>query len=500
MKFQIYQLCRWCDDALRGYRFWLWLGLCEALLLLTLVIDALYLPALSFVLLTNAVLVLYQLHRRYAFGKNYQRKPCAKDAQCETILIDAALIGQGTRLRAAAQPIDVADSLSLRLGSGALLMGAAMTLTADTLPPADRAAILSAVQQMNIKPDRMRSHNPVLSRVEQDGLTIVTVLDGQKERLYYLGSPEVLAKHCASIWEGNARPLTEHDHLRIADTARYISQANCRVLAWATAIGGDDPIFLGMAGVGEEIHLQAIQDIAALRAQGLTVMIDPADQPDTDLTSLCALLDLPEHHARADIHLTTRSLPEATALCVTCSAGDSLLEPVSTLRQRFQTIESTLRRFGQMLLFALLIGILTGFRLAPVPVTLLLGAAAVFIGVDLNSPRPHWPIIIISCGLAVIASIFLYTQPSVTSMMASGLITLSAALAAVHRLCGSAFSVKGPARTASISLLAAFGICCLALIIWGAAQGAGGLLPLGFSLLISTVILLLMRFEHKILK
>ena len=139
MKLQSYQLCRWCDRAVHDRRRWLWLAGNVLLLLLALVsgLAALLLPIL---LLANAVLALYLLHRHHAFGAVYQRTPRPTDAQCETVLIDAALIGQGTRLRAAAQPIDVADALSLRLGSGALLLGSAMTLTADELPPADRAA------------------------------------------------------------------------------------------------------------------------------------------------------------------------------------------------------------------------------------------------------------------------------------------------------------------------------------------------------------------------
>ena len=145
MKLKSYQLARWCDAALQGHRKWLYPAANVLILLFAWLLGLIWLilPAL---LLANAVLALYLLHRHHAFGAVYQRKPRPKDALCETVTIDASLIGQGTRLRAAAQPVDVADSLSMRLGSGALLLGAAMTLTADTLPPADRAAILSAVQ------------------------------------------------------------------------------------------------------------------------------------------------------------------------------------------------------------------------------------------------------------------------------------------------------------------------------------------------------------------
>ena len=180
MKLRPCQLARWCDAAL-GRRKWLYLALCVLALLLSLLLGLtwLILPAL---LLMTAVLALYLLHRHHAFGTAYQRPPRPEDALCETVLIDASLIGQGTRLRAAAQPVDVAEALTMRLGSGTLLLGAAMTLTADALSPADRSAVLSAVQALNIKPDRMRSHNPVLAREQENGLTVVTVQDGMSER------------------------------------------------------------------------------------------------------------------------------------------------------------------------------------------------------------------------------------------------------------------------------------------------------------------------------
>ena len=499
MKLQPYQLCRWCDTVLHGRRKWLWLGANVLLLAVTALLGG-FVPALSLTLLVNAVLGLYLLHRHHAFGAVYQRTPRPQDAQCETILIDAALIGQGTRLRAAAQPIDVADSLSLRLGSGALLLGTAMTLTADELPTPDRAAILSAVRQLNIKPGRMRSHSPVLRREKEDGLTIVTVRDGLQERRYYLGSPEELAARCPSIWEGHPRTMTEQDHLRIADTTRYIAQGGCRVMAWATSLGDESPVFLGVAGVGEAIHLEAMQDIAALRNQGLTIMLAPGDQPDTDLESLRALLELPDHHARADVHLTTHPLADAAVLGITRQPGKSLLEPVAMLRQHFRTIEQTLQRFGLMLLFSLLMALLCGSWLAPVFLTAMLGYTAIVIGVDLASPRPRWPMLLIPCALALASRFFLAGQSESAFLMAGGMIAVTAALAASLRLGGKGISLRGDSRKATLILLIAAGILLLALPIYGVICGGAFLLPLGFALLISAAVFLLTALEHRIIR
>ena len=497
MKLRPYQLARWCDAALRS-RKWLCLaaGLLALLLAILLGLTWLILPAL---LLMGTVPALYLLHRHHAFGAAYQRPPRPADALCETVLIDASLIGQGTRLRAAAQPIDVAEALSMRLGSGTLLLGAAMTLTAQALPPADRSAVLSAVQALNIKPDRMRSHNPVLAREAQGSLTVITVQDGMSERRYYLGEPTEVARCCSAIWEGSTRPMAGEDLLRIEDSARYIAQGNCRVYGWATALQYEQPVFLGMAGLGEEIDLSAVQEVSALRSMGLTVMLDAGEQADTDLESLRALLSLPDHHARADIHLTPRPLARDIPLGVTTLPGDSLLEPVTLLRQRFRTIEDTLRRFALLLGFALLCALLSGSTLAAVFSAGLLLAGAIAIGVDLSAPRPRWSVLIIPLALALLTRLFLAAQPGMLTFMASGLVGVAAALGALMRLCGRGFTLTGSGSRLPRILLGAAIASGVLLLICGLLQGLIVLLPLGFAALISAAILLLLLLENRIL-
>ncbi len=499
MKMRTYQLCRWCDMALRGRRKWAYLAGNALILLLSLLLGLLWLilPAL---LLANAVLALYLLHRHHAFGTAYQRMPRPEDALCETVLIDASLIGQGTRLRAVSQPIDVGAELSLQLGSGALLLGAAMTLTADELPPADRSAILSAVRTLNIKPSRLRSHNPVLAREKVGDVSIVTVRDGISQRQYYLGAPADVARRCAAIWEGSTRPLGKQDHLRIEDTARYIAQGNCRTLAWATALEGEDPIFLGMAGVGEELHLSALADVAALRAMGLTLMLDAGDQADTDLESLRSLLDLPDHHARADVHLTPRMTVLPSALGITRMPGDSLVEPITQLRERFRTMEDTLRRFALTLGMALLVALLSGSAWTPIFLTAMLVYAAIAIGVDLNAPKLRWPTLAVVCGLALLCQGFLNGQTPAVVAMSSGIAALTAALCGTIRLCGRGFTLKGKGSRLSQGMMGAVGLALLSLLVYGGIQGLSALLPLGFALLISAAIGLLILLKNKISK
>lgn len=488
MKLRSYQLCRWCDALWHGRRKWLWLALCLAALLVSLLgLAWLLLPCL---VLANAALAVYLLHQQHAFGAEYQRTPRPADALCETVLIDADLIGQGTRLRAAAQPVDPAESLSMRLGSGSLLLGAAMTLTADALDAPDRSAVLSAVHGLNIKPDRMRSQYPVLRRELTGAVTMVTVRDGIGQRRYYMGSPADVADLCASIWEGHTRPMEDYDHLRIADTAAYIAQGNCRVTAYATALEGEEPIFLGLCGLGEEIDLLAVQDIAALRAMGLTVMLSPAGA-DSDLTSLLALLDLPDFHARADLRLTTHAQPDDSALCVTRKPGDSLQEPVQFLRAQFRLMEDVLRRFALYLLMPLAICLLTGCWGASLVSGAMLLFAAMFIGTDAESPKPPKSTLILLAGLFLLARAVLLTQPADMCRMAGGIMAVCMALSSALRLCGSRFRWKG----LCLALPAAAGAYIVIIMVSAFLSGNLALLPLGFAGLISAAAALMLRMR-----
>lgn len=489
MKLRSYQLCRWCDALWQGRRRWLWLGALLLAIVLGMLLGLTWLM-LPLAVLLGCTLTVYLLHRRHAFGAEYQRTPRPRDAMCETVMIDASLIGQGTRLRAASQPIDPAEALSMRLGSGSLLLGAAMTLTADALDAPDRSAVLSAVQGLNIKPDRMRSQYPVTRREMQGAVTVLTVRDGMAQRRYYMGQPGDVADLCASIWEGHTRPMEDYDHLRIADSASYIAQGNCRVTAYATALEGEEPIFLGLCGLGEEIDMLAVQDIAALRAMGLTVMLSPTDA-DSDLTSLLALLDLPDFHARADLRLTPHTLPDENALCVTRKPGESLQEPVQNLRAQFRLMEDVLRRFALYLLLPVVICLLTGAWPASLCAGAMLLFGALFLGTDAESPKPAKQTLLLLGVLFLLARAILLTQPAELCRMAGGVMAVCTALAGVIRLCGSRFQWKGlcmvlPAAAAVYGLIA---------LIIALPMGTALLLPLGFALLISAAAALMLKMR-----
>lgn len=500
MNLQPYQLCRWCDGLTDGWKRGLFLGGNALVILLAVLSRTLRVPLTALLLLTDATVGLYLLYRRLTFGAEYQRMPRPRDAQAETVLIDASLIGEGTRLRAAAQPFDAAEALSLRLGSGALLLGTAMTLTADELPPAERSAVLSAVQQLNIKPDRMRSHSPVLARVQEGHVSRVTVRDGGQERTYYMGNVDAVTSLSPMLWDGHVRPLNDADRVRLADSARYIAQGNCHVLAWATSLADEPPVFLGMAGMGVSVRLQAAQDVSSLRAQGLTVMLAPEDSREEDAATLRRLLELPDHHAREDIRLTAKAHRDSKALCVTRTAGESLLKPVTDMRQHFYALERILRRFMLLLGWPMVLSVLFGcWPSAAVSAVMLLYAALV-LGIENDGTPPGIRVWIGLIAASACARLLLSSQTDTLRQMCGGCLTVLVAMACAFRLSGKQPRFQGQESLHGLSLVGVSGVyVLLSVVICGASAGMI-LLPLAFSMALAAVMILLLLCEHGIFR
>ena len=146
------------------------------------------------------------------------------------------------------------------------------------------------------------------------------------------------------------------------------------------------------------------------------------------------------------------------------------------------------------------VALLSGSTLAAVFTAGLLLAGAIAIGVDLSAPRPRWIILGAALVLALLTRLFLSAQPDALTFMASGLVSVAAAFAALMRLCGQGFILKGNGSRPALGMLAATIAVGAALLIFGLLQGMAALLPLGFAALISAAILLMMILENKILR
>lgn len=280
-------------------------------------------------------------------GPAFTRWPTPQDAQAETILIDASLIDEGTHVRCVSQPFNIAEEMSLSLGSGALVMGTAMTLLANELPPSDRSAVLSAIRRLNIRSDMMRSRSPILERREEDGVTSIVVQDGLQERTYWLGGVKELLAVCGTVWDKNVRFITADDRSRLLDGAAYMAAGGCRVIAYAASLNTEKPVFLGLVGLGDGIREEAVRDVMTLRANGLTVLLHDDGAAPVDLDLLHNSLEIGNITARADLYLSVSGMaPDRRCLTINPAFSCSLAEPVTTLRSHFAWMEHMLRRFG----------------------------------------------------------------------------------------------------------------------------------------------------------
>lgn len=426
---------RLCDWLLQGRRWLLMLpalALSGVLLALPSAPAAILLAAPA--LMMAAMLPTYALRLRRSFGSAYTRPPRPQDALGQTVLIDAELMDGGVTLRCAAQPFDAAERLTLRLGSGALLLGAAMTLTAGELPAADAAALLDAAAQMGIKPDLMQQRSPVLHRSEDGGVTRVTVRDGSRSRTYLLGSPDALCRACTAIQDRQLRPLTDADRARFLSCAAKAAE-DARVYAFGTCGDGGETVLLGFAALGQAVRPEAYEGVRSLRAMGLTVMLRPDEAGTADLYALHRLLGLEPRHAQPDLYLSAARIHESPAcLTIRHTPGESPERPVAWLRRAFAAIEWELSLQAALLGTTLLCCMLC----AAVPSAV---SAALWLAVcplirPLQGKRLPLSAALAAAGICLMAGLFLAAvlpasgAPALTCLVLTGMLILA-------RYCGA---------------------------------------------------------------
>jgi len=341
-------LCHW----LLQKRRWLLLPIVLALSLLLAFIAPtwLWLTLCAAVLLVTAMLLIYLRDLRTIWSNQHLRMPSPRDGQAEIVMVDAALVDRGPAVLSAAQPIAPVAELSMRMGSGALLLGAAMIHLADSLPRADRSALLAAAEQLNLHEAVVRQKNPVLSRRRETGLECVTVRDGADQRSYFAGSVTAVLDNCGAIWDERVRLMSAADRSRIRTTAREMAESCDTVYAFATSQGDEAPVFLGLAAIGDALDHAAIAQLRELRSMGLTLILRDDGTRLMDVESLRRSLDIPDLHARPDIHLCIANpYPDKHCLAIVRHEDRALAAPVRQLREHFSTMSFMLQRlFGLM--------------------------------------------------------------------------------------------------------------------------------------------------------
>lgn len=387
------KLCSLCHWLLQKRR-WLALpiGLALAVLMCLLLPRWLGMLLVSAVLLLAALLLVYARKLQALRSGQFSRTPSPADARAEIVMVDASLVDLGTQLQAVSQPVNACPEMSMRMGSGALLLGTAMVFLADELPPADGRALLAGAAQMNLRAPLLRSRSPVIDRGTEDGMRRVTVQDGTQERSYFMADAKTVAGGCGSIWEDRVRLMGQNDRERILDSARYLETGGCRVLAFATATDDERPIFLGLAALGDGLDVEAVRELHELRAMGHTPILHDDEAVPLDIAALRRTLDVPDLHARPDVHLSTGSFyPDSHCLTIRMEGGASLLAPLRHLQEHFDRMTRMFGCLSRLLGLCLLCSCIAASHWALLIVPALLTAACLSYGSLAGGRCLRWP-------------------------------------------------------------------------------------------------------------
>lgn len=358
-------LCHW---LLQRWR-WLYLLLagCGAAL-----VAFFFLPAwvfnliLSAMVLPAAMCAIYLRDLRELRTRDHLRCPAPRDGQAEIVMVDAALVDHGPMLLCAAQPVTPMLEMNPHQESGAALMGRAMLLLSDVLPRQDASAVTTALEaQLGLRAQDVQASVTVLERGRESGLRSITVQEEDEEHTYFVGSVEKVLASCATIWEGDQHLMGADDHSRIRSAAQEMSSAGEHLYAYAAAAGDEDAAFLGMIAIGDSVDPVAAAELRELRQMGVTLILRDDGTRHMDVPVLRRNLDVPDLHARPDVHLCiTDPYPDKHTLAIIRHEEHDLVRPIRQLREHFSTMAFMQERLTGVMGLCLLCCVLSGGMLS----------------------------------------------------------------------------------------------------------------------------------------
>lgn len=468
-------LCHWLLQRKRWPLFVLALATLAAALLWGP--TWLFLLALSAIILPSAMCAIYLRDMRHLRRSCHLRRPAPRDGQAEIVMVDAALVDQGPMLLCCSQP--VTRQLELKpSGEGATLLGKAMLLLAGALPRQDATVLVSAVEnQLGLRSADVRSQHERLSRGREHGMTRITVRDGEDERSFFCGDVEAVLPACASIFEGDEHLLGADDHSRIRKAAEEMSSMGEHLCCFATALGDDEPTFLGMAAVGDSVDPVAAEELRELRRMGVTVVLRDDGTRQMDVPVLRRNLDVTDLHARPDVHLCiTNPYPDAHTLAIIRHEERELAAPIRELREHFATMSFMLGRLARLMGLCLMCCVLCGGGLSAAASAAILTAGYLSFG-SLVSARAIRVYEIALTGVACLLVRLLLSAAAPVAQDAAGTImcvTISALLSLTLRVPGRKTSWQEllPMLAAVLISVALQLLLCLGVIVQAALPTA----------------------------
>ncbi|MGN0746755.1 MAG: hypothetical protein ACI4ML_08780 [Aristaeellaceae bacterium] len=374
-------------------------------------------------------------------------------------VVDESLMVYGRVVTEVYAPLSPSPQLSLRAGSGTLLMAAAMTVMAGAVP--DQPALLALASTLGFTPEKFLRGCPVLADTTLGGVPGRVVRDGRGRRAYFLGDAAVLAPLCGRIWDGGERPLTGDDlrHLPCPGGAHY---------ALATApMNGDTPgeaTYLGSLLVEDAPCPAMLSALECLRREGMEILIRHGDAPPV----------LREGDLSVSAH-------PGNAPCLIPPAPDAegLYTAVRAVSRRARQVDDQLRAAWQTVWMLLACSLLLCPCWQALLIALPLMALCCFGGGRLLQPaRPRWRRLlafVLPCLIAGLASAFLgMVVPgggaAVRVFGMTGLCAMIAPSALCRRRAALALSA------AAMALVPAMGLLLLQGILAAAFAGLSGTL------------------------
>ncbi len=481
------KLCSLCHWLLEKHRWLLpFAGLLISLLLRLILPRWLGMALISLCLTVIALLLIYTRDAALLRTRQHVRLPSPADARAEIVMVDAPLVDLGVQVQAVAQPLNPCPEMSMRMGSGALLLGTAMVFLAQEASPTEERALLSAVTTMNLRPQMLLNRSPLIERGTEEGMRRVTVQDGTQERSYFMADAETVAAACASIWENRVRLMGQHDRERIIDAAKYMAAGGCRVLAFATAADDERPVFLGMAALGDGLDQARVQELQELRSMGLTLILRDEGTAPLDIAALRRMLDIPDLHARPDVCLSCGSVyPDTHCLTIMVDSGSSLSAPIRQLRDHFARMSRMLSRLGCLMALAFGCSCIAGSAWA-LPCTMaILASAYIGFGDLLHCRRITWPCASIALSGSLLARLLLNAAVPDAANAAGTLlcIALSIFLSLILAPRG-----EHPSLRSLLPLGASAGVSVLSLVLLSLSVLPASLLPMAFTMVLGCLI------------
>lgn len=250
------------------------------------------------------------------------------------LAVDANLLTCGRAVQAARLPFDSVPQVTVKPGSCALLLAAAVTVMADITP--DAPALLGLAATLGFTPEKFLRLCPVQGEILLGDIAGRLVRDGNGQRAYYLGEPAALAQACSMIWDTVQRPMMEEDVHRIGSFSGY-------ALATAAVERGviGPAVYLGSLEVAEVPCPATLDAIEQLESEGLPSVIHCAEDP-----------------LQPGYLLISAEFAQEPCLVPPDPDAPGLAEAVNALRQHAAWKASRLRFTLQTMLFTALCGVI----------------------------------------------------------------------------------------------------------------------------------------------